>query len=180
MTPKRKRLENKTRILERRCKVIELHRQGFTQVEIAKQLKTTQATISSDLKALLQEWRVESHDAYEQYLDREMDTLIQIEKTAWAHFEKSCIETIETTDLEDKKTRRIRTGCGDPRFLETILRCIGARCKLLGLDQKAVIDVNVNGETTKDQAQTLANASMSALANLVKKENLIDVPKDIN
>ena len=180
MTPQRKRLENKTRMLERRCKVIDLHRQGYTQTEIAKMLKTTQATISGDLKTLLQEWRVQSNDAFEQYLDREMDNLIHVEQTAWKHFEKSCIENIETTDTEGKNIRRIRTGSGDPRFLETILRCIGARCKLLGLDQKHVIDVNLNAKTTMEKAQDLANASVSAMARLIEKRNDIDVPKDIN
>lgn len=179
MTPQQKRLENKTRMLERRCKVIDLYRQGFTQMEIAKKLKTTQATVSIDLKALLQEWRIESNNAYEQYLDREMDTLLQVERTAWKHFEISCLETIETSLNEGDKTRRVRKGCGDPRFLETILRCIGARCKLLGLDNNTSLNMNSGHKTTSEKAQALAEASVSALAKLVKTEKLIEKPKDI-
>lgn len=179
MTPQRKKLENKTRMMERRCKVIDLHRKGYTQIEIAKQLKTTQATVSLDLKYLLQEWRIESIDSVERYIDREMDALIQVEKTAWKHFEKSCTETIETINHENETVRKIRVGSGDPRFLETVLRCIGARCKLLGLDQKAMIDINLTAKTTKEQAQELADASVSALSNLVVSEKLIEIPKEI-
>lgn len=114
MTPQRKRLENKTRMLERRCKVIDLHRQGYTQTEIAKMLKTTQATISGDLKTLLQEWRVQSNDAFEQYLDREMDNLIHVEQTAWKHFEKVALK------ISKPQTQKVKTYVEYAQAQETL------------------------------------------------------------
>jgi hypothetical protein len=98
---------------------------GHTQDEIAKHISTlrsyslSRAQIGFDLAILRKRWREESDRAIAELKARELARIGIVEREAWAAWERS--------KLEGKTP-------GNPRFLETLLRCFSARRELLGLD----------------------------------------------
>jgi hypothetical protein len=128
----------KLAIAQRRQQVAKLYLQGKGQGEIAHELNLTQATISRDLEHVSTAWRESSIRDFDAQRDLEIARLNQIEKEAWAAWERSQqpAQTAVVSGAAGSQTakRTLRHQCGNPRFLELALRCNEERRKLLGLD----------------------------------------------
>lgn len=128
----------KLAIAQRRQQVAKLYLQGKGQSDIAQELNLTQATISRDLEHVQTAWRESSIRDFDAQRDLEIARLNQIEKEAWAAWERSQqpAQTAVVSGAAGSQTakRTLRHQCGNPRFLELALRCNEERRKLLGLD----------------------------------------------
>jgi len=128
----------KLAIAQRRQQVAKLYLQGKGQAEIAHELNLAQATISRDLESIQTAWRQSSIRDFDAQRDLEIAKLNQVEKEAWAAWERSqqpalTADVIGAAGSQTAK-RTLRHQCGNPRFLELALRCNEERRKLLGLD----------------------------------------------
>lgn len=112
----------------RREKVIALYLRKHTQVQIAKKLNVSQATVSLDLKAMR---RLINERAAAQMVElqaEEIAVIDQVEREAWKSFGQS-----------KKKGTHALAG-GNARFLDIILDCSDRRRRILGLDNQKDTD----------------------------------------
>jgi hypothetical protein len=125
-------------IAQRRQQVAKLYLSGKGQVEIGQELNLAQSTICKDLEHIRTAWRESSIRDFDAQRDLEIARLNQIEREAWAAWERSQqpAQTAVVSGAAGSQTakRTLRHQCGNPRFLELALRCNEERCKLLGLD----------------------------------------------
>jgi len=120
---------------------------GEKQVEIAQVLSLSRAMVSYEVKAIQREWQRAFQD-FNQAKLRELAKLDEAERIAWQKFEKSkrtvkhrqsVVGSVSTPDnpnpapLPATATLATQEGAGNPRYLNTILKCIERRTKLLGL-----------------------------------------------
>lgn len=125
---------------ERRTEVARLYVQGLTQHEICKRFGVTQQTISHDLKRIREAWRNSAIRDFDALRDEQLAKIDEAERRAWEVFERSCEDAVKTRrEIDDKgefgEGYMERVGqAGDLRALDTVLKCIERRCKLLGLD----------------------------------------------
>ena len=118
---------------------------GVYQSEIAKILGLTQGQISQDIKTIQARWRKSTTFNLDEHKAMELAKLDELERTAWDAWEKS---TGERT-----KARQVKSGeavmsasmekeqrDGNPAFLDTVLKCIDRRVKILGIDAPAKIE----------------------------------------
>jgi len=106
----------------RRKRANELFLSGWTQAEVAEQLGVSPSTLSSDLRALREEWRKENLATTAQHIDRELTSLAMDERDARDGLAAS-------VEQKDKA-----------RWHEVILKIRDRRAKLLGLDAPAKVE----------------------------------------
>ncbi len=128
----------KTEIAQRRKQVAELYIQGWTQVQIADKLSTTQFTVSTDLQRLQKEWRESRLRDFDSARELEIQKLDRLEREAWAAWERSQ-KPSQSAEFKDDATntpskKKVKNQNGDPRFLVVVHQCIASRRALLGLD----------------------------------------------
>ena len=129
--------------------------QGKSQTEIAQMLGLCQQQISYDLKAIQTEWQKDTTLALDAYKARELAKLDYTERRYWEAWERSIEEfrsrtikakgikadqKVQTKPEQAEQTIYTENRCGDPRFLDGVLKCIERRCKLLGLDAPAKVE----------------------------------------
>lgn len=125
---------------ERRTEVARLYVQGLTQHEICKRFGVSQPTISHDLKRIREAWRNSAIRDFDALRDEQLAKVDEAERRAWEVFERSREDAVKTrreVDADGKfgEGYMERVGqAGDLRALDTVLKCIERRCKLLGLD----------------------------------------------
>jgi hypothetical protein len=124
--------------LERRQHVARRYLQGQTQQEIARAFEVDQGTIARDLSEIQKQWLSSAILDRGIWTARELAKIDECERLAWAGFAKSQepIETLRARRQGDTdETEKVsRTQAGDAAFLQVILQCVIARCRLLGLD----------------------------------------------
>jgi hypothetical protein len=128
-------------IEQRRARVAASYLRGEYQHDIAEREGVVQATISNDLKAIRAMWRESAVRDLDAHKERELARLDHLERTYWQAWERSLQErqSSHTKKANRKDGETTETGLrkeqrdGDPRFLDGVLSCITARCKLLGL-----------------------------------------------
>jgi hypothetical protein len=125
-------------VLLRRNRVADLYIQGRTQVAIGEQLGIPQPTVSTDLTAIRKLWRESSVRNFDEAKEMELQKLDRVEREAWAAWERSQKPAQSATVEGDGAPRRSRKTIvqknGDPRYLDTVLKCVAARRAILGLD----------------------------------------------
>lgn len=131
--------QKRLQIEDRRTRVARLYLQGSTQVEIARELDISQATISSDLNAIRKEWMAQRIEDVDELLLEEFQRLKQVFRDASTGWEQSQLP-VETTKISQSplgKTveKSIRQQHGDPRYLQTMQRLLETTMKLFGLDE---------------------------------------------
>lgn len=131
--------QERIRIEQRQTRVSKRYLQGSPQAEIARELEVSQATISSDLKAIRKEWKAQRGADLEELLLEEFQRLKQVFRDASQGWEQSQ-QPVETTKISQSplgKTveKSIRQQHGDPRFLQTMQRLIEQMVRLFGLDE---------------------------------------------
>jgi len=125
-------------------KVAEMYLRGIYQVDIAKELDVTQATISNDLKAIRKEWRTSRLRNFDAIIEEQLAKIDLLEQTFWDAWNRSKDSAEKITNKEgmragepyNEKSRTIEEQIGNPKFLQGVMDCIKRRCELLGLDKE--------------------------------------------
>jgi hypothetical protein len=129
--------QEKLAILQRRRHVARRYLRGESQWEIATSFELDQCTISRDLEALRKEWRAAMNLDTAALRGQELAKIDETERQAWQGWEKSRdhaeILRAKMRGSQQETEKVTRGQCGDPRFLEVILKCVEKRCLLLGL-----------------------------------------------
>lgn len=153
----------KTQIKKDRATIARLYLQGKLQVEIAERLDLTQQQISYDLKIIRKQWLDSSIRDFDELRSQELAKIDNLELEYWEAWQRS----LEPKKMESYKTvgdgtqdntgrekivkgeavAKEETRDGDPRFLQGVQWCIERRCKLLGFDEAAKVDMTLSGET---------------------------------
>src|SRR5437763_1593460 len=124
----------KLAIAERRQKVAKLYLQGRSQMEIAQELRITQATISKDIDRIRIAWRESAIRDFDAQRDLEIARLNQIEREAWLAWERSQqpaqSAVVNGATGAQNARRTMKHQYGDPRFLDLALRCGEERRKI--------------------------------------------------
>lgn len=144
-----------------RRRVAALYLQGRYQADIAAELGVDQSTVSRDLAAIRKEWRASSVRDFDEARAQELAKIDELEREAWAAWERSKQETRTVT----RRRRQVppRSGAGDAAgelseqslkteqrhgdiaYWNAVLKCVQARREMLGLDEAKKLDVNSRG-----------------------------------
>jgi hypothetical protein len=114
-----------------------MYLRGMLQTEIAAELGLSQATISTDLKALQGEWLQSALLDFNEIKARELARIDKLEREYWTAWERS-LEDAETVREESgfggvKDVRITKGQSGNPTFLAGIQWCIEQRLKIFGI-----------------------------------------------
>ncbi len=129
--------------------ISELHLKGWSQQRIADFLELDKSGISRELKRIKSEWKQETIEDHNLYIQQELRRLAMLEAEYWNAWERSqqgketsLIEKLATgrNDLGEamgriKSATRVEQKVGDAVFLAGIQKVIDTRSKLLGLYQ---------------------------------------------
>lgn len=143
---------------------------GELQASIARELGTTQATISRWLSEIRKEWQKEAKSAIGEKIARELAKIDELEATFWKAWCASCgkrdnpldevagiIEDTreeesdnETLGKTEKTVKTTKHVTGNPAYLEGVLKCIDRRLKLLGADAPLkVAETDTDGKSIR-------------------------------
>lgn len=150
-------------ILSRRQQIGAMYLSGKYQSEIAQIIGVTQQQVSADLAALRKIWQASAMRDFDAAKAEELEKIDRAEREYWLGWERSqedavvSLAEVKTGDKPGRKRSRRREGqCGDPRFLDGVLRCVERRCAILGLDAPQAF--KFEWETlTDDQLMRLAS-----------------------
>jgi hypothetical protein len=135
----------KLALLRRRKDVAARYLRGEQQLEIAAAIGIDQSNVSRDLRWVHEQWLEESKLANAERVARELARIDLVEREAWQAWQRSqqiaeSTRTQKTTEpdgtggkLMAEVTRR--GSAGDSCYLETVLKCVERRSKLLGLEK---------------------------------------------
>ena len=169
---------HKSEIERDRRNIAKLYLSGTTQMDIAEQLKISQATVSRDLKAIEKEWAVARINDIDERKRMELAKIDNLELVYWGGWKKSQadaeVETVKMQGNADKpgkveKTRRVEGQVGDPRFLQGVAWCVDKRCELLGLNA-----------TTKTMNVDMSALSTAQVERIAKGEDVMSVLSNPN
>lgn len=107
MTLPNNRKNDKAAIAKRRSTVAAMYVKGATQTEFAGRVGVTQATISTDLKAIQAEWRASTLRDFDAKKAEELAKLAHLESEAWAAWVRSQEDAV-TTHKERESVREAR------------------------------------------------------------------------
>lgn len=138
---------------------------GKPQAVIADELGISQPTVSRYLKRVADYCRKIYTAEFKELLLKELQKLDLLEMEAWGAWKKSCadaekevqkVKGVKGTiapDLEQTKSKEGQSG--DPRFLETVMKCIAKRCELLGVEAPKKHELSGSLAITKLSADEL-------------------------
>ena len=117
--------------------VTELWLRGYPLNKIATALNLGRGQVRGLVQRARAIWLARKDSNLTDAIAEQLRRVDLIETNAWDAWERSTKEFIETKVQQTKegtfKTRTTKNGVGDPRFLETALKCVEQRCKLLGV-----------------------------------------------
>lgn len=133
----------------RRQEMIQLYRDGFTQQYIADQMGCTRENIAMQLKRVRIEWLSQSLIDLAERMAVEESQIVEVQNKAVLAWYKSCTPKVKRTEKvkdgeEGQETEHSVTDenqCGDPRYLEVMLKCIERRCKLFGISTEDTLTI---------------------------------------
>ena len=138
--PKRSKIQQE----RDRTVIAELYLKGWSQAKIGEFLELNQSQISREISKIKAAWKAEATRDYDLCIDEQLRRLSMIESESWQAWERSqaakeqslsekMAEAASGGDAKTKIQRRTETRIGDPKFLETLLKCHQERSKLLDL-----------------------------------------------
>lgn len=171
-------------IARRQLKVSGMYLKGFSQTQIAIKMKVSQAAISKDIHAMMDQWRADSQSNIEDKLLIELAKIDKLETVFWDAWYRSLRKTKDITQAIESEptikgkndgtldpvyekamkivkvtdTKRENTPLGEVRFLAGVEWCIEARCKLLHISAPTddiLKHIDMNQLTT-DQLRRIA------------------------
>jgi hypothetical protein len=132
-------------ILRRRRDVAVRYLHGETQYEIAAAIGLDQSGVCRDLHWVYDQWLEDSKLARGERIARELAKIDEVERQAWAAWQRSqqiaeATRTQKTTEADGTGGKLMaevtrRGSAGDSCYLETVLKCVERRSKLLGLEK---------------------------------------------
>jgi hypothetical protein len=143
---------SESRIAERRTRVAEGYLRGRSMRDLAQELDVALGTISSDMKAIREDWKERASSNFNAHVDEALAKIDRLELEYWSAWDRSVgkvtteRETLKGDDIEISTTTENKAG--DPRFLDGVAWCIERRCRLLGTDAPKRIDALIQGQTT--------------------------------
>ncbi len=171
--------QEETRIQYRRKQVADLYKKDYTQVAIARELRVSQATISSDLKAIRLKWTESQVRDYDEARAEQLQTLAFIIQESLKAWERSQTP-VETTRIvqkngEKRAEKTIRQRSGDPQHLRTAVAAIDKTSKLLGLDETGrPAAARLDEEAIRDKVTLRIWDTMFAIDNGSQEPEVID------
>lgn len=125
----------------RRAKVATLYHRGMMLKDIAVAVKASRTTVYEDIQDLHRQWVERAETEIEKAKVQQLQRLAWVEDEMSEAWEKSkepgLTEFDETTSGEDGDTRKrrktIQRQTGNPKYMDSILRCVSERCKIMGL-----------------------------------------------
>jgi hypothetical protein len=127
-------------VLARRTEVARLYCGGLAQHEIATRVGVSQSQVFKDLVAVRNSWRQAASEDFADRLGRELAKLDEVEREAWAGYQRSMRTAVKKTakvihadgDVRSESTETREEQAGDPRFLQVAESCIDRRLRILG------------------------------------------------
>ncbi len=150
-----------------------LYVKGWRQDQIAKHISESRPyslssqQIAYDIRSIHERWVHAQLINMDEAKARELSKIDQVESAAWEAWQKSLQDDIvtESTRIEDnaaairnpkgttytrgKVSKTSKSGGGNYKFLEIVLKCIGERCRVLGVYAPDKIDVSWRDEAVK-------------------------------
>lgn len=122
----------------RQAEILKLHSRGWSKVQIAAELGTTEATVRYYVKKIHAE-AAKQTTSLAQAKQRELLLLDEAERETWAAWERSTqdavTETVRTLPEGGVQTETRRQGqAGDAALLKRLIEISERRAKLLGMD----------------------------------------------
>jgi uncharacterized protein YjcR len=130
---------------QRRTQVARFYLQGQRLFDIAELVGVSISTVSTDLKAVREEWCKDRLSDMTEIMNQQLDRIDLIEKTAWEawdlsrkprkvtltgrvtnHTESGTVDKVEARVTEEE-------GRGNPAYLTQISWCVSERNRMLGL-----------------------------------------------
>ncbi len=134
-------MTNKQRInkLERTAKAFELRKQGYSLREIAAHLGVSHETIRKDITEMSQQFIEESRDIHASMLALELSRLDDMQRSVW-----------------------IMAKTGDVKAIETVIKIMERRAKMLGFDA-AQTTRSVQLSITPEELQRMSDDELQAI-----------------
>lgn len=146
------------KVERRRAEASRLYRAGWTQANIAERLQVTEQTVQRDIAVVRERWKQAGiHDLNERKA-AELERIDWAEREAQRGWTRSLRDEVTVTQEEGGEnggrtiTRR-RGQAGNPAFLQTVLKCVDQRCRILGLNAPERIDVTITDATEEELAE---------------------------
>jgi hypothetical protein len=135
--------------------VAEMYTKGYTLRAIGETIGVSLGQVQYDLGKIREEWKTSAIADYETRVAIELQKLDRLETQAWAGWERSLLDSEETSTTYKKSRPKVRRGkksipgrmqqtekvakvkgqAGNPQFLQVVRGCIERRCAILGIDQ---------------------------------------------
>jgi hypothetical protein len=125
----------------RRAKVATLYHRGMMLKDIAIAVKAGRTTVYEDIQELHRQWVERADTEIDKAKIQQLQRLAWVEDEMSAEWEKSkqpgLTELDETTTGEDGDTRKhrrtVQHQTGNPKYMDSILKCVSERSKIMGL-----------------------------------------------
>jgi hypothetical protein len=118
-------------------KVADLWLKGWSQIKIAKECEIGRKKVRILLDKARALWLDRRNMALTDAIAEQLRRIDLIEAQAWEQWERSKQDAVEnsmeTSKDGFKKKQTIRPQTGDARYLDSMLKCVDMRCKLLGI-----------------------------------------------
>lgn len=186
----------RTEMIERRAGVAADYRRGVTQSALAKKYRVTQATISTDLKAIRKEWQESALIDFDAAKAAELARIDTLESEYWSAWDESRKKRIKKRGGKKEESGiTVRRGNrqvevpgksvsmsqvdeterdGNPAFLAGVQWCIEQRCKIFGLYAPTRLAGHDGGPLpTPPAPQQTINMSVYSLAELRMLDRLL-------
>lgn len=141
----------------RRNKAARLYKLGVPQAEIAERLEVSENTVQRDLAVVRKRWEQSGIVSMDERKAAELETIDRIERAAWKAWRKSQEDAVTVTRKkvgnDKEKTVRSQGQAGNAAYLDTVLKCVDRRCRLLGLDAPRQIDLNIHDMTDDELSE---------------------------
>jgi hypothetical protein len=158
-----------------RTRAVELYLRGHSLLEISIAVGVSRRTLSLDLGRVRQRWLASQIRDWDELQAVELARIDQIESAAWDGYDASKqgtkkrkhVKGLDSKGGKDIRLRETTTSSGNPKFLEVALRCIGMRCKILGIDQAR--DAGALSEAQSSELVTYTTQELEAIVAVRNK-----------
>lgn len=148
----------------RRPEIAEMWCRGHTQQQIADHFGLSAGRINQELTAMREEWRQEFLHAIDTMKAAEARRILELERTYWREFDKSCKKKIYPKGADGKidygapdDQVKVVEVLGNPELLAGIRGCMELRAKIFGLF-KDTHNTQVNVLTVEQVASAVVEA----------------------
>lgn len=142
------------RIAARQDEIARRYLEGQPLAEIAGAIGVSLATVSRDLRKARELWKVRAAEAIDQIKAEQLAKLDRIEAELWEQWRRSC-EDVTKRRVEDRgasttpgRNVTIETirAAGDPAYMNSILKVIEQRCRILELGTSVRAGLGIEDE----------------------------------